>query len=259
MQSPTDPAPFTAQVNLDSNILVSVRAFSPPEAQAVRVIGVGADPIGRYGVVLLAYRIGNEERLEGRFYDEEANETAIAPIRYEGDAPKDYGVAGFLQVNAKGLVIGLVPATGSSGATVVTFDRSGGLVQPLQAAMTPIGVHAWEGGLYVVGMDSDKAVLAPIDNSGVIGPMTTWDWNLRTSGSLPELLDVIDDRSVPARDTFWNNARPASGPTSSCTRTRPSGTRTERDRRRRRAAVPDDGHHAHRLRDRPHGDLVSMS
>lgn len=210
VQSSVDATPFTTLVNLDANIMVSARAFSPPNATDVRVIGVGADPVGRYGVILLTYNVGDEVRLEGRFYDEEANETAIAPIRYDGAPPREYGVAGYLQVNAKGLVIGLLP-NGEQGPTVVTFDRSAGLIQPLQASMTPVGVHAWMGGLYVVGLDGEKAVIAPIDNSGVIGAMTTWDWNLRTSGSLPELLEIVDDRSVPARNTYWNKPRPASG------------------------------------------------
>jgi hypothetical protein len=209
VQSPLDASPFTVLIDLNAQIFTSITAFTPEDATDVRVIGVGADRAARSGVVLLAYRLGEDDRLEARFYDEDAALVAIAPIR--GGPLSEYGVAGYLQINAHGTVAGLVPGVNGAAPSLVSFDRFGGAVTPLTADMAAVGVHRWEGRLWLVGTAEDEPVLAPIDDKGNTGTPVRWDASVRTAAGLAGPLSLIDDRSAPSRRTTWASVRPATG------------------------------------------------
>jgi hypothetical protein len=210
VQSQLDPAPFTTLIDLDAHIFMSVRPFSPPDATFVRVLGVGADRGQRYGVALLALRQGDQDRIEARFYDEYSNETSIAPIEGGSAATvTDFAVAGHLQIGGSGTVAGLIPdPAGKAPPALVTFNRKNGTIRPLDAKMDAVGIHLWHGALHVVGRSGNEPVIATIGNDGNVGAPQTWTWNSRASANVGRMLPILDDRSVPARQTQWVNPLP---------------------------------------------------
>ncbi len=203
VQSPLDPAPFTAVVDLQAEILTNVREFEPADATQVTIIGVGADRETNLGFVLLQYARAGSFVVEGRFYDADAK--LVATNRIRTDALPPYGVLGYLQTGSDGLVAGVL-----DGNRLVTFDQSGGRVREIEG-MTAVGVHRWEGSLYVVGKTDDRPVVAKLDASGNLGSPQTWNASLATAEALRGPQEVRDDRSLPSRMTTWTKVTTAIG------------------------------------------------
>lgn len=209
VQAPTDTSPFVALVDLNNILFTDVRAFDPPDATAVKVIGVGADRVAGYGVVVLEYTSGGGDHLEARFYDEAANETGRVPIA--GGPLPAYGVAGYLQIGAAGVIVGLVPASNGQPPQLITFDRKAGVVNPLNVPFDPVGVHEWNGGLWLVGRGNAQPVIAGIDKNGAVGGPIPWNASLRATSLLAGPQSVIDDRTSPNRRTTWAVAKEQAG------------------------------------------------
>ena len=209
VQSPTDPAPYTAVVDLEGEFLTDVKPFTPSDAEDVLVIGVGGDRARELGVALVQYRQKDTPKLELRSYD--ADGTLFAVKAVTGGPFAAYAMPGYLQIDADGLVAGLVP-TGvkDSPWALLTVDDRGGKVTPI-TSMQPVGVHVWEGQLWLVGTASDAPVVAAI-GAGRTGPNQTWQASLATSAALGGVTPVRDDRSLPSRETSWTNVRSAVGP-----------------------------------------------
>ncbi len=203
VQSPVDPQPFSALVDLQAEILTNVRAFEPANATQVSVLGVGADRVANVGFVLFQYAIDGEFVVEGRFYDSEAMETARATI--PTDALPTYAVQGYLQSNASGLVAGLL-----DGNKLVTFDKAGGRVVDV-GGMTGVGLHRWDDKLYLVGTADDRPVVAAITDSGGLTAPQQWDASLDAAAELEGAQTIRDDRSLPSRQTTWAEVTTAIG------------------------------------------------
>jgi hypothetical protein len=108
-------------------------------------------------------------------------------------------------------VAGLVLSGGSgTPPSLLTFDQGGGTVTPI-TSMIPVGVHAWQGNLWLVGTSNSGPVIAPI-NSGGVGAVTTWSASLATASAIGGDVGVQDDRSLPSRTTTWSNVQTATGP-----------------------------------------------
>ncbi len=203
VQSPLDPAPYSALVDLEAEILTNIRGFEPADATDVIVVGTGADRVANVGFALVQYRVGEAFFVEGRFYDAEGDETAQA--RVPSDALAPYAVQGFLQSNSEGLVAGLL-----DGQRLVTFDRFGGRVSPING-FTPVGVHRWNDRLWIVGTDGGRPVVASIDTVGNVSGPEPWSASENAAGALRGPQEIRDDRSLPARFTTWNEVTTAIG------------------------------------------------
>jgi hypothetical protein len=213
VQSPTDPVPFSALVDLNAEILTNVTQLDPPDAQSVTVAGVGADGAQGIGVALLQYKSSNgADHLEARFYDLDANPTGAAVV---GGGPLGpYSVVGYLQIGGSGRVAGLVaPDKASPPSALVTFDRSGGGIAKIDPGATfqPVGVHAWDGGLWLVGERDGQPMLAPIDSGGNVGAPVGWGASQKAAAAIGGTITVRDDRSLPARATSWAGVKSAIG------------------------------------------------
>ena len=209
VQSPTDPVPFTALVDLDAEILTNVRPFDPPDAKDVQVIGVGGLRERERGVILVQYRQGSRAFLELRGYTGDADlESRIA---IGGGPYAAYAVPGYLQLDDTDLVAGLIqPAEADGAPMLLTADANRGDVKPV-SGMEPVGVHRWDGALWLVGTRGDAPAIAPISRGG-IGAVVRWESSEVAASAFGGSTTVRDDRSLPSRETSWTNVRTAAGP-----------------------------------------------
>lgn len=210
VQSPADLLPFSARVDLEAEILTNIVPFEPREARDVKVLGVGADRRTGEGVALFQFTVGTEIRTEARFFDSSAR--PIATSRLALDAAPAYAVRGFLQVSESGLYAGLVPSgpPGGGGGALVAFDKNGGRVIPVDR-MAPVGVHTWEGQLWLVGTAEGRPVISRLDDRGGPGGVQVWTASERAAASMQGPLDVNDDRSLPSTTTSFASPKTAMG------------------------------------------------
>lgn len=203
VQNPSDTLPFSALVDLDRGLMTNVAAI--PGAGTVQVLGVGAEENGDDHVTLLARTTGaGAPAMEALFFDEEANLTARVTV--PGLPPPEYGVLGNLHFNDKGTVAGL-----TSLGNLVVLDRSGGGTVAIDASITPVGVHRWEGALYLVGTRGTEPVIVPLDDTGHPGQPIAWQASEDAQRNLGGALDVRDDRTFPSRQITWTNVKSAIG------------------------------------------------
>ncbi len=209
VQSPTDPAPFSALVDLDNEFLTNVNAFAPSDAQNVTIVGVGGSRDQQLGIVLVQYLSGGAANFEARYYDGDANLIGTVPL--SGGPLAAYSVQGYLQIASSGRVAGLAASGNTDGSLVfITFDQSGGGVAPV-SVMDPVGVHLWDGSLWLVGEQSSSPVVAPIDSQGNVGSVSTWNASLAAASAVAGQVSVRDDRSLPSRETSWSQVATAIG------------------------------------------------
>jgi hypothetical protein len=209
VQSPTDSAPFSGLVDLNTEILTDVVPFDPPDAQDVTVLGVGGDRDQQVGVALVQYLSNGAGHLEARYFDGDANLTGRVTLN--GGPFAAYAVQGYLEFAANGVVAGLL-ATGDAVGSMVLVTLSGGAggISPI-SGMDPVGVHKWQGSLWLAGTANNGPVVAPITAQGV-GSVVPWSASIATASALGGVITVRDDRSLPSRLTGWTDVRTAIGP-----------------------------------------------
>ena len=205
IQSPTDPRPFEVRIDLENDVYTSVVELDPGNALNVEVLGVGANPTTKEGVVLARFMEGETLRVRAFFYDHEGQRVDAANITGLDLLP-EYGIAGYLMANEAGLYAG-VDVEGQ----LVVLDKSGGRRQTV-SGMAPVGVHRWDGQLFVVGESNGQPRIADIDDDGDVGNANPWDASNEAGDALGSLVEVTDDRSLPSRDVEWKNPRAAMGP-----------------------------------------------
>ena len=105
-----------------------------------------------------------------------------------------------------GRVVGLTKT-----GLIVSFDRAGGGMAPVDASIAPVGVHRWNDALYLVGTSNRQPVVAPIDGHGNVGAAGPWTSSVRAANALAGPLSLTDDRSIPARSTTWQTVTTAVG------------------------------------------------
>ena len=205
IQSLTDRVPFQVVIDLDEGIYTSLSEFSPASAEEVAVIGTGGNQMATEGVIVVRYLLDGTLRTEARFVDhlgqtiDKVNLPAL-------DDLGEFGLKGFVERNDAGLYVAL-----DDNGQLLMFDRSGGQrVTP--TGIDPVGVHRWEGGLWLVGVAGGRPAVVQIEDSGSLGKVQTWDASLEASSSLGKKADVIDDRSLPSAQIEWSNPRTAMGP-----------------------------------------------
>jgi hypothetical protein len=196
--------PYSALVDRETWVARNGAVFQPGDAIGVAVLGVGATSGGGGGFVLVSYTRGGAPVMEGRFYDEGANLVATVPVA--GLPPPEYGVVGYLEADASGRVVGLT-STGS----IVTFDRSGGTLIPVDPSFGAVGVHSWNGSLWLVGSSGGKSVIAAIDASGQPQGTIAWTASEQAARGIWGTVTLRDDRSIPPRSTTWTAVASAIG------------------------------------------------
>ncbi len=204
IQSPTDPRPFEVVIDLNNEVYTSIQELDPSSAENVQVLGVGASPLLREGVVLARFTQGESVRVRAFFYNHLGERVDAADLSGLEMLP-EYGIPGYLM----GTEAGLYAAVDVEGQLIL-LDKSGGRRLSFNG-MTALGVHRWDDVLYVVGEADGRPKIASIDDDGDVGSIKTWDTSLEALDQLGGTIDVVDDRSLPSRDLEWRNARVATG------------------------------------------------
>lgn len=202
LQSASDSAPLTVQLDLNPDRIVATtpRPFEPSGARNVVVLGVGASAALRQEFLVTSFQVGDETKVEARYYDEEGALLARVGVPDPGQIGP-LGFVGFLQANDAGLVAGL-----TEDKRVLLFDKSGARwAQP--RSIDPVGIHAWKGSLWLVGVAQDQPAVASIADNGAIAGPIAWDSSKRILGALGRPLDVTDDRLPPRRATRFDAPR----------------------------------------------------
>lgn len=205
IQSPSDPVPFQVVVDLDLLRYTRFEEFTPRAAQEVQFLGVGADPDDDSGFFVVKYSIDETVRVEGRFIDQDAQVTDIVNLpgleMLEEDA-----MTGFMQVNGAGWVAGVLD-TGE----VVTFNRESGGFRDA-GNLEPVGVHKWEGDVWIVGTANGRPAIARVNDAGNLEKPRVWESAEATARALQGQIVIQDDRFTPYRTLTWNSPTAAVGP-----------------------------------------------
>lgn len=206
IKSPSDPVPFFVKIDLDQGVYTNLTEFVPRGADDVEVLGVGADPDTDDGVIVVRYTIGEEEdiRVEGRFVDDEAGVAEIANLRDLDEAPQD-AIAGFMQISDAGWAAGVLH-TGE----LVIFNAEGGGIRNA-GNLDPVGVHRWEGDVWVVGTGNGRPAVARLGDNGVLEAPQVWAASERVAEQLSTDVIVLDDRIRPVETQTWSRPGPAVG------------------------------------------------
>lgn len=206
IQSPTDPLPYLAVVDLDRARYSGLRELSPRDAQSVTVLGVGAAADGDVGFILIRYLQGGTSRIEALFINNDAEVVARTDIAGSGSELLQDAVLGYLQSVDGQLVVGLLE-TGE----LVAFDRGGGEVRPVSDGIVPVGVHRWQGELWLVGEGGGRPGVARLNASGEPGPPLVWNSSEKAAARLEGQVAVVDDRAEPRKRVGWPDPVPAIG------------------------------------------------
>lgn len=215
IQSGTDPLPFQVVLDLDQRVYTNISEFEPRDATELQILGVGGDVTEREGVVLVRYLRGAEVVTEARFIDHNGETTDREGIGGLASIV-EYGIVGYLQVSSEGLYAGLA-FDAAGGPSLVLLDHSGGAARPfgdyvtLAADTVPVGVHEWEGKLWVVGTEAGRPKVWEITDDGDVKAGKTWKASRAAADNLSKSITVIDDRSLPSRRTKWSGVRTATG------------------------------------------------
>lgn len=215
VQSLTDPVPFQVVLDLDQNVYTNITEFEPREATEVQVLGIGGNEPEREGLIVVRFRLGDQYYIEAHFIDRYGETVDRAGVGGLGSVA-EYGIAGFMQSNDNGLYGGLAFDT-AGVPLLVLLDRSGGGARPLGDYVTLaadaeiVGIHEWEGQLWVVGTEGGRPKVWAITDDGDVEAAKTWQASMETAENLGDSITVLDDRTLPSRKTEWTGVRTSAG------------------------------------------------
>jgi hypothetical protein len=215
VDSPTDPVPFHVVVDLDLRRYTRFEEFVPRNGTEVNVLGVGADPESDGGFMVVRYLIDEQVRVEARFLDDQARVTDIVNVAGLDLAEED-AFTGFMQIGdgdwVGGVVVPEPPAMPDQEPrlAVLLFNRQEARLFEDLGSFTPVGVHAWEGSAYMVGIANGRPALSEIRNGG-LGDPKVWTASERIAKSLQGNVLIQDDRFTPVRTFEWSAPVPAFG------------------------------------------------
>jgi hypothetical protein len=205
IRTANETAPFHAVIDLDIGQLGGIRAFQPPAATDVSVAGVGAAPARGELYALLSYELAGERVVEGRVSTFEGEILEQTPIPELDDLSTD-AVLGYLEGRG-GRVAGLL----RDGRLVVFGAGASGVYHPAQqGGVEPVGVHARDQRLWLVGLRGDRPVLAEIGADGP-GPVEVWEASETAAENLRGQVAVRDEREQPYVFVDWPRRRSAVG------------------------------------------------
>lgn len=205
VQSPSDPVPYHAVIDLDLGRYTDLEPFQPTTARQVEVLGVGAQRDRGIGVYVVKYLDGQSVKVDAVFVDRTGRVTARASLGGAEGLTQD-AVLGELAVSPRGRVVGLLD-TGD----LLVFDPGGGGVRSTNG-FAAAGVHERGGVLWLVGTADGRPVLARLGDDGSIGAAQTWTASQRAADRLRGQVTVLDDRQDPRVYLRWTDPRSAIGP-----------------------------------------------
>jgi len=207
IQTPNDVLPFWVVVDLGTKRYTELKQFQPAGASSVVVLGTGAVDDAGASVFLVSYQLNGAPVVEARYLDAAANITATAPVGGGLDALGVDAVLGFLAVAEDSTAAGVL-----TDGRMVVFNSGGGGGMAVNGGITPLGVHSWGGGLWLVGTQGTGPALASIDGNGGVSGVQSWSTSNAASSALAGDLTVVDDRAAPRRTTTWKDSGSAIGP-----------------------------------------------
>lgn len=200
--APEDETAYFAVVDLDRRRYFESKQFEPAAARDIKVLGSGADNTAHTGAMLVSYTLDGQTVVEGLFVNDDADITARMPITGVSEPTEDM-VIGQLQLAGSDMAVGLI-----DGGQLVAFHRTeGGVTRPAGDNMTPIGVHKWQGDLFLVGTGQDGEVpaITEIDANGNAGSGRLWQSSQDAASTLAGSVVVIDDRTEPMQRMTWQS------------------------------------------------------
>jgi hypothetical protein len=204
IQSATDPVPYQVVVDLDNDVYLSLSEFEPRKAKNVQVLGVGGNLETGEGVIVARYELAESKLVEAFFVDAEGKRLATARLKGLDTLP-EYGIVGTLQPRPEGLY-----AAVDVEGQLVLLERAGGGRRTV-GGLVPVGVHEWEGKLFLVGDDDGTPRLLEIGANGALGGVERWDASVAARKNLGSEIEVLDDRTLPSHKVRWQGPRSAMG------------------------------------------------
>lgn len=203
VEAVSDPLPHLVVIDLTNSVYLQNEEFSPTDATQVQVLGVGASRPSGAGFFLLKYLLAGKQIVEGRFISSLGKTEASVPITIPAGSGEltEYMIAGYLQTNAQGLVAGV-----DQQGRLFLFNRAGGHLESV-TTMTPVGVHEWNGQLYLVGTRDGLPVVARIGDNGELGQPELWTSSQAAADALTQPLAIEDDRVKPRRRVEWSDTK----------------------------------------------------
>ncbi|MEC8191376.1 MAG: hypothetical protein VX127_01495 [Myxococcota bacterium] len=208
--------PYQVVVDLDLRRYVAYNAFEPSDANCVDVLGVGSNEAREEGVVVVAYNIDGERRVEARTIDSQGDTTNVAPLIVNGsefyvcsdseNRTPEPTVVGQLQANANGVYAGLL-----SNGQMLAFNEDGGSSRTLPN-FDALGMLQHEGDLWVTGVADGRPVLGKVQPSGSVETVIRWESSEKAAQGLQGQIAVLDQRYQPAEPIGWENPVTAMGP-----------------------------------------------
>jgi len=162
IQSPADPRPFHVVIDLDLQRYSNLIPFEPNNATEVVVLGTGADPDTETGLILVKYMQGGFPVVEAIYLNLDGDIIARTPVSGVDGSLED-AVLGYLQSSDGDSVVGLLE-TGE----LVAYSRMGGGTRGV-SDFTAVGVHRWNGELFLVGEGGGSPAIARLDLAGGAG------------------------------------------------------------------------------------------
>ncbi|MEZ4269873.1 MAG: hypothetical protein R3C68_00055 [Myxococcota bacterium] len=211
IQSPGDPRPFHAVVDVGRKLYTDLRAFEPSNAENVVSVGTGGNRHRRTGVILVWYQVANSGRLEAIFLNENGVETARTSVQGLGN------IVDGTQEQWQDAVVGFMAQ--AENGTAAALLRTGELlvVSPTDssvhtfAPMTVDGPQLWDDTLWLTGNEGGTPMLAEIRGVGDVSSAVRWDASTAAAETLRGNLNVIDDRTSPRRLLQWQSPVTAIG------------------------------------------------
>jgi hypothetical protein len=200
--SPEDNTAYFAVIDLERRRYFEAKPFEPSDARDIKVLGSGADAKAHSGMMLVSYTVAGETVVEGLFLNDDADVTARIPVAGIS-APEQDMVVGQLQTSSGDLAVGLL-----ENDQMVAFHRTeGGVTKPAGDNIDPVGIHKWQGKLYLVGtgQGGDVPAITEIDQNGNAGSGRLWESSQDASLTMGSNIVVIDDRTQPMQRMTWQS------------------------------------------------------
>jgi hypothetical protein len=205
VQGSVDSLPFHVVIDLDQETYSESVQFTPSDASGVVVLGTGASATEAGGVLVVAYTLLGDTVFEAIFVGRDGSPTDRVVLDLDPELAVDGAIEGFVQNSEDGLWVGLL----SDGNLLLFDDRSGGATSA--DGMSPVGVQAWNGELFLTGLSDGTPVIAEIKSSGELDSVRTWTAAVEAQQDLANGIRVRDERHSPTRRVSWNSVETAIG------------------------------------------------
>jgi len=197
-----DTLPFYEIVDIDDDLIIAERGFTPANASDLRILGAGSDPYAGTFHFLVQYTGSSGKVTEVQVLDEAANlQKSIGVTMGEAEAGS---LKAFLRIDSTGTGAGIF----DDGSLIVYDGGAGTTTTP--ANFTPYGVQVFDDELFVLGVSGNQPVAAAI-SGGQIGQPKSWEAPLAADGKLGNISVLYEGEGTDA-PLVWTDAQSAFAP-----------------------------------------------